>query len=110
MDENIILKLKQELEATKKLHEAQSQQLETKAAKVSKELEQRIKEIELMLEDSTKRRIELEESAESRIQFWKQKQIVVNKFVGLQIKNAQVLVKPLPFLFFSFYFRCISVF
>ncbi|XP_039788843.1 kinesin-like protein KIN-14D isoform X2 [Panicum virgatum] len=91
MDENIILKLKQELEATKKLHEAQSQQLETKAAKVSKELEQRIKEIELMLEDSTKRRIELEESAESRIQFWKQKQIVVNKFVGLQIKNAQDL-------------------
>ncbi|RLN07623.1 kinesin-4-like [Panicum miliaceum] len=91
MNENIILKLKQELEATKKLHEAQTQQLETKAAKVSKELEQRIKEIELMLEDSTKRRIELEESAESRIQFWKQKQIVVNKFVGLQIKNAQDL-------------------
>ncbi|PUZ74787.1 hypothetical protein GQ55_1G093600 [Panicum hallii var. hallii] len=91
MNENIILKLKQELEATKKLHEAQSQQLETKAAKVSKELEQRIKEIELMLEDSTKRRTELEESAESRIQFWKQKQIVVNKFVGLQIKNAQDL-------------------
>ncbi|KAG2657232.1 hypothetical protein PVAP13_1KG186200 [Panicum virgatum] len=91
MNENIILNLKQELEATKKLHEAQSQQVETKAAKVSKELEQRIKEIELMLEDSTKRRIELEESAESRFQFWKQKQIVVNKFVGLQIKNSQDL-------------------
>jgi kinesin family protein C2/C3 len=109
MNENIILKLKQELEATKKLHEAQSQQLETKAAKVSKELEQRIKEIELMLEDSTKRRIELEESAESRIQFWKQKQIVVNKFVGLQIKNAQVLVKPLPFLFFFIFWVNICI-
>ncbi|CAL5059296.1 unnamed protein product [Urochloa decumbens] len=91
MNENIILKLRQEFEATKKLHEAHSQELETKAAKVNKELEQRIKEIELMLEDSTKRRRELEESAESRIQFWKQKQIVVNKFIGLQVKNAQDL-------------------
>ncbi|TKW37123.1 hypothetical protein SEVIR_1G028800v4 [Setaria viridis] len=91
MNENIILKLRQELEATKKLHEAHSQQLETKAAKVNKELEQRIKEIELMLEDSTKRRRELEESAQSTIQFWKEKQIVVDNFVGLQVKNAQDL-------------------
>ncbi|CAO2037787.1 unnamed protein product [Urochloa humidicola] len=91
MNENIILKLRQELEATKKLHEAHSQELETKASKVNKELEQRIKEIELMLEDSTKRRRELEESAEFRIQFFKQKQSVVNKFVGLQVKNAQDL-------------------
>ncbi|CAN6230947.1 unnamed protein product [Urochloa humidicola] len=91
MNESIILKLRQELEATKKLHEAHSQELETKASKVNKELEQRIKEIELMLEDSTKRRRELEESAEFRIQFFKQKQLVVNKFVGLQVKNAQDL-------------------
>ncbi|AQK70390.1 P-loop nucleoside triphosphate hydrolase superfamily protein with CH (Calponin Homology) domain [Zea mays] len=90
-NDNIILQLRQELEATKKLHEAETQQLETKAAKVNKEFEQRIKEIELMLEDSTKRRRELEESTESRIQFWKQKEIVVNKFVGLQVKNAQEL-------------------
>jgi kinesin family protein C2/C3 len=102
MNENIILKLRQELEATKKLHEAHSQQLETKAAKVNKELEQRIKEIELMLEDSTKQRRELEESAQSTLQFWKEKQIVVNKFMGLQVKNAQVLFRPLSFLFFLF--------
>ncbi|XP_066321558.1 kinesin-like protein KIN-14D [Miscanthus floridulus] len=91
MNDNIILQLRQELEATKKVHEAETQQLETKAAKVNKEFKQRIKEIELMLEDSTKRRRELEESTESRIQFWKQKEIVVNKFVGLQVKNAQEL-------------------
>ncbi|KAF8670503.1 hypothetical protein HU200_050522 [Digitaria exilis] len=90
-NENIIVKLREELEANKKLHEAHSQQLETKAAKVNKELEQRIKEIEFMLEDSTKRRRELEESAKSRIQFWKHKEILVNKFVGLQVKNAQDL-------------------
>ncbi|KAG0532446.1 hypothetical protein BDA96_04G107800 [Sorghum bicolor] len=91
MNENIILQLRQELEATKKVHEAETQQLKTKATKVNKEFEQRIKEIELMLEDSTKRRRELEESTESRIQFWKEKEIVVNKFVGLQVKNAQEL-------------------
>nr|CAB3446188.1 unnamed protein product [Digitaria exilis] len=92
-NENIIVKLREELEANKKLHEAHSQQLETKAAKVNKELEQRIKEIEFMLEDSTKRRRELEESAKSRIQFWKHKEILVNKFVGLQVKNAQASTK-----------------
>jgi kinesin family member C2/C3 len=79
-------------EASKKLHETHYQELETRAAQMNKKSEQRIKEIELMLEDSTNRRRELEEISESRIQFWKQKEIVVNQFVGLQIKNAQVLV------------------
>ncbi|XP_062218651.1 kinesin-like protein KIN-14D [Phragmites australis] len=91
MNNNIILQLRQELETTKKLHETHSQQLETKAAQVNKELEQRIKDVELMLEDSTKRRRELEELSESRIQFWKQKEIMVNQFVGFQVKNAQDL-------------------
>ncbi|WVZ77217.1 hypothetical protein U9M48_025107 [Paspalum notatum var. saurae] len=90
-NDNIISQLGQELEATKKLHEAHSQQLEAEAAKVSKGLEQRITEIELMLEDSTKRRRELEESTESILQFWKQKETVVNKSLGLQVKNAQVV-------------------
>ncbi|TVU33173.1 hypothetical protein EJB05_24959, partial [Eragrostis curvula] len=91
MNDSIILQLRQELEATKIMHETRCQQLETRAAQVNKESKQRIKEIKLMLEDSTKRRKELEEISESRIQFWKEKEIVVNQFVGLQIKNAQDL-------------------
>ncbi|GJM90666.1 hypothetical protein PR202_ga06967 [Eleusine coracana subsp. coracana] len=91
MNDNIILQLRQDLEATKKLHETHCQQLETRADQVNKMSEQRIKEIERMLEDSTNTRRELEELSESRIQFWKQKEIVVNQFVGLQIKNAQDL-------------------
>ncbi|KAL6629653.1 hypothetical protein ACP70R_029418 [Stipagrostis hirtigluma subsp. patula] len=90
-NKNIILQLRQQLEATKKLHETQTQQLETKAAQVNKELEQKIKEVELMLENSTKRRRELEQLSESRIQFWKQKEVVVKQFVSLQIKNSQDL-------------------
>nr|BAD26164.1 putative Carboxy-terminal kinesin 2 [Oryza sativa Japonica Group] len=80
-NDSIISELKKELEETKRLHEAHSQQLETKAAQVSKELEQRIEEVKLMLDDSTKRRIELEELSETRIQFWKKKEVVIDQFL-----------------------------
>ncbi|VAI45690.1 unnamed protein product [Triticum turgidum subsp. durum] len=88
---SVILQLRQELEATKRLHETHSQQLETRASQVKEELEHRIKEVELMLEDSIKRKRELEEVSKSRIQFWEQKGIVVNQFVGLQVQNVQDL-------------------
>ncbi|XP_062223670.1 kinesin-like protein KIN-14D isoform X1 [Phragmites australis] len=91
MNDKIILQLRKELNTTKNLHETHSQQLETRAAKANKEFELKIKEVELMLEDSTRRRRELEVLSESRFQFWKQKEIVVNQFVGLQIKHAQDL-------------------
>ncbi|KAF0933948.1 hypothetical protein E2562_021013 [Oryza meyeriana var. granulata] len=90
-NDSLILELKKELEETKRLHEALSQQLENKAAKVNKELEQRIEEVKLMLDDSTKRRRELKELSESRIQFWKKKEVVVNQFVSLQVQNVQDL-------------------
>ncbi|KAM3227555.1 hypothetical protein ACQJBY_059360 [Aegilops geniculata] len=88
---SVILQLGQELEATKRLHETHSQQLETRASQVKEELEHRIKEVELMLEDSIKRKREFEEVSKSRIQFWEQKGIVVNQFVGLQVQNVQDL-------------------
>uniref|UniRef100_A0A453NU52 Kinesin motor domain-containing protein n=1 Tax=Aegilops tauschii subsp. strangulata TaxID=200361 RepID=A0A453NU52_AEGTS len=88
---SVILQLGQELEATKRLHETHSQQLETRASQVKEELEHRIKEVELMLEDSIKRKREFEEVSKSRIQFWEQKGIVVNQFVGLQVQNIQDL-------------------
>ncbi|XP_044954203.1 kinesin-like protein KIN-14D isoform X2 [Hordeum vulgare subsp. vulgare] len=88
---SIILQLRQELEATKRLHETHSQQLETRAYQVKEESEHRIKEIELMLEVSIKRKREFEEVSKSRIQFWEQKGIVVNQFLGLQVQNVQDL-------------------
>jgi kinesin family protein C2/C3 len=90
---SLILQLREELEAAKRLHETDRQQLEARASQLKEELEQRIKEVELMLEDSIKKRREHEEVLKSRIQFWEQKGIVVNQFVGLQIQNVQVLVK-----------------
>ncbi|XP_024317880.1 kinesin-like protein KIN-14D isoform X2 [Brachypodium distachyon] len=88
---SLILQLRQEIEATKGLHETYSQQLEMRAAKVKEELEERIKEVELMLEDSIKRRREVEELSKSRILFLEQKEIVVNQILGLQIQHVQDL-------------------
>lgn len=88
---SLILQLREELEAAKRLHETDRQQLEARASQLKEELEQRIKEVELMLEDSIKKRREHEEVLKSRIQFWEQKGIVVNQFVGLQIQNVQDL-------------------
>ncbi|KAM0858219.1 hypothetical protein ACQ4PT_047967 [Festuca glaucescens] len=88
---SLILQLREELEEAKRLHETDSQQLEARASQLKEELEQRIKEVELMLEDSIKKRREHEEVLKSRIQFWEQKGIVVNQFVGLQIQNVQDL-------------------
>lgn len=87
---SLILQLREELEAAKRLHETDRQQLEARASQLKEELEQRIKEVELMLEDSIKKRREHEEVLKSRIQFWEQKGIVVNQFVGLQIQNVQL--------------------
>uniref|UniRef100_A0ACD5ZKV2 Uncharacterized protein n=1 Tax=Avena sativa TaxID=4498 RepID=A0ACD5ZKV2_AVESA len=88
---SIVLQLRQELEAAKGVHETRCQQLETRASQLKEKLEQRIKEVELMLENSIKSRREIEVVLKSKIQFWEQKEIVVNQFVGLQIQNVQDL-------------------
>lgn len=89
---NVISQLRQELAIARRSHEIYIQELESGASQANKEFEQRIKEVELMLEDSRKRRIYLEELLESRIQTWEQKEIMLNQFVGLQIQSIQVLI------------------
>ena len=89
--EIIISKLRQELAVAGKSHKRHIQELEGRAFQANEELEQRIKEVELMLEDSRMKGRDLEELLKSRIETWEQKEIMVNQFVGLQIQNVQVV-------------------
>nr|TKW21881.1 hypothetical protein SEVIR_4G149801v2 [Setaria viridis] len=87
----IISKLRQELAEAGKSHNRRIQELETRALQANEEFEQRIKAVELMLEDSRMRASDFEESLKSRIESWEQKEIMVNQFVGLQIQSVQDL-------------------
>uniref|UniRef100_A0A0E0LCJ8 Kinesin motor domain-containing protein n=1 Tax=Oryza punctata TaxID=4537 RepID=A0A0E0LCJ8_ORYPU len=89
--EYIVSQLKQELEIERSSYQTHIQELETRALQANKKLEQRIKEMELMLEDSKTRVRDLEELLESRSRTWEQKEIRLNQFVGLQIQNIQDL-------------------
>jgi kinesin family protein C2/C3 len=79
--------------------------LKTRALQENRELEHRIKEVELKLENSTKRGRYLEDLMESRIQTWDQKEIMLNQFVGLQVQNIQVLIGYKCYLFSIFLVR-----
>ncbi|CAL5048232.1 unnamed protein product [Urochloa decumbens] len=87
----IISKLRQELAEARNSHNRHIQELESRALQANAEFEQRIKAVELMLEDSRMRGRALEESLKSRTETWEQKEIMVNQFVGLQIQNVQDL-------------------
>jgi len=89
--DNIISKLRQELSLARESHKTHIQELESSALQASKCFEHRIKEVDLMLEDSRKKRRDLEEVLASRMDTWKQKEIMVNQFLGLQIQNIQVV-------------------
>lgn len=89
-NEDIISKLRQELAVARESHKTCIQELESSALQASKCFEQKIKEVDLMLEDSRNKGRDLEEVLKSRIDTWKQKEIMVNEFLGLQIQNIQV--------------------
>lgn len=89
--DNIVSKLKEDLETTKKLHEQQCLQLETKAKETKDELEQRMKAVEFLLAESRKKTKELETFSDSKSQSWKQKDHVVHNLIDLQLQSVQVL-------------------
>ncbi|XP_072959535.1 kinesin-like protein KIN-14M isoform X1 [Typha angustifolia] len=89
--DHIISNLKQELEITKRLHEQQCHRLETKAMEIKVELEQRIKEVELLLEESRRRTKDLETFSESKYQNWNEKENILHKFMSLQLHSVQDL-------------------
>lgn len=88
--DSIISKLRQEISLAQESHKTHIQELESSALQASKCFEHRIKEVDLMLEDSRKKRRDLEELLKSRMDTWKQKEIMVNQFLGLQMQNIQV--------------------
>ncbi|KAM0848476.1 hypothetical protein ACQ4PT_054370 [Festuca glaucescens] len=89
--DNVISQLRQELAIARRSHETYIEELKTTALQENRELEHRIKEVELKLEHSTRRGRYLEDLLESRIQTWEQKEIILNQFVGLQVQNIQDL-------------------
>ncbi|XP_047082982.1 kinesin-like protein KIN-14M isoform X2 [Lolium rigidum] len=89
--DNVISQLRQELAIARRSHETYIQELKTTALQENRELEHRIKEVELKLEHSTNRGRYLEDLLESRIQTWEQKEIMLSEFVGLQVQNVQDL-------------------
>jgi len=88
---NIISKLRQELSLAHESYKTHIQELESSALQASKFFEHRIKEVDLMLEDSIKKRTDLEEVLKSRMDTWKKKEIMVNQVLRLQIQNIQDL-------------------
>ncbi|AQK82591.1 P-loop nucleoside triphosphate hydrolase superfamily protein with CH (Calponin Homology) domain [Zea mays] len=88
---NIISKLRQELSLAHESYKTHIQELESSALQASKFFEHRIKEVDLMLEDSIKKRTDLEEVLKSRMDTWKKKEIMVNQVLRLQIQSIQDL-------------------
>ncbi|VAI77378.1 unnamed protein product [Triticum turgidum subsp. durum] len=82
---------KDKFEEKRQLLEEDQTKLTKDKENENRNFEQRIKEVELKLEDSTKRERYLEELLEARIQTWEQKEIMLNQFVGLQMQNIQDL-------------------
>uniref|UniRef100_A0ACD6ADS5 Uncharacterized protein n=1 Tax=Avena sativa TaxID=4498 RepID=A0ACD6ADS5_AVESA len=89
--DSVISQLRQELAIARRSHETYIQELKTTALQENRELEHRMKGVELKLENSTKRVRYLEDLLESRNQTWEHKETMLNQFVGVQIQNIQDL-------------------
>jgi len=76
-----IMKLKQELEVTKRTHEDHCLQLATTAKEAKVELENQLKERECLLSDSRKKVEELEKFSESKLRRLKKKERIYKSFI-----------------------------
>jgi kinesin family member C2/C3 len=87
----IISKLRQELVVSGRAHRTCIQELESRAFHDSEQFEQKIKELEHMLEDSRQRGRDLEVLLQSKMEIWTRKEIMVNQIADLQIQSIKVL-------------------
>jgi kinesin family member C2/C3 len=87
----IISKLRQELVVSGRAHRIRIQELESRAFHDSEQFEQKIKELERMLEDSRQRGRGLEVLLQSKMETWTRKEIMVNQIADLQIQSIKVL-------------------
>ncbi|KAI0491579.1 hypothetical protein KFK09_025839 [Dendrobium nobile] len=89
--DQVIIELKQGLETAKNTYEDRCQQLKIETKQNEARLQERIKEVELLLSASTKRINELEAFSESKFQSWNQKENVFYNFVSSQLQSVKSL-------------------
>ncbi|CAA7392013.1 unnamed protein product [Spirodela intermedia] len=87
----MVTELKQEMERKSKSYEQHSMLLEMKARETQAELEERIKEIEVLLQQSRQRAEEIKAVAESKVQSWNTKEQIYKNFLGSQLQALQGL-------------------
>ena len=96
-----IMKLKQELEVTKRMHEDHCLQLATTAKEAKVELENQLKERECLLSDSKKKVEELEKFSESKLRRLKKKERIYRSFIDNHFGALQVYLSTHGFKFIS---------
>lgn len=82
--------LKQELDVAKKAYELHCSQMDTQAKDAKTTLEERLKELELLLEDSKNKMKKLESYSESKYQRWNQKEQIYQSNMEFQFGALQV--------------------
>jgi kinesin family protein C2/C3 len=93
LNDNQISSLKQELEKTRKSHEEQCLLMETQTKQAKTEFEEKITELQRLLNDSKKRVKELEAFTESKFRRWKRKEHGYKSFIDFQSRSLQELRK-----------------
>ncbi|KAF6175129.1 hypothetical protein GIB67_022810, partial [Kingdonia uniflora] len=83
--------LKQELDITKKTYEQQCLQLETRGKETQAELEERLKELEYLLNNSREKEKEREAFSEAKAQRWSKKELRYQGFLNIQSQALQEL-------------------
>lgn len=84
--------LKQELELAKKTYEKNCSQLETQAVETKAELENKLTELQSLLNDSRKKVKELEAFSESKILKWRRKEHGYKHFIDSHVGSLQVCI------------------
>lgn len=82
--------LKQEIELAKKTHELRCLQMETEAEGAKTGLEERLKDLEHLLEDSRNKVRVLEAYSETKYEKWNKKEHTIQNFVEFQFGALQV--------------------
>lgn len=82
--------LKQELEMTKNMYKLRCLDLEKEAKSSSSEIEERLKELEHLLEDSRNKVKELESNSETKSHNWSKKENIYKSSMEFQFGALQV--------------------
>lgn len=94
--ENAISRMNQELETTRKAYEQRCVNLETQGKEAVHDLEEKVKQLELSLEESTRKSQKLEALSELRSQDLNSKELGYKCFVDNQLQVLGVRFVPLP--------------